>query len=169
MTAAVDQRESGPGWVHGRVGNVVFLIFHSCVSEDGITHSFEVIGRTLARHPSGIALVAIFGERTQVPSAATRRRILSYMGGIAKQLLIGGTVIEGDSVGATVKRVATSMMTTIISPQFAHKTVRSVPLACDYVARCAVDDQGAPLSQGALFLAATGLRSTMPSEPVLSM
>lgn len=89
--------------------------------------------------------------------------------GVGDRVLIGSTVIEGDSTTTTVKRVATAMVTTVLKPPYPHKTLRSILQACDFVARCAVDDHGAPLAQGALFLTATSLRAAIPMETAIEL
>jgi len=159
MANTLERSAGGPGWAHGRIGNVVFLDYRTDVPADAVAHSFELITRTIAQHSRGIVLIAIFGEQTRVPTAALRRSIAAFLETRRAQLLLGCTVIEGDSVAAIIKRAAVTMMTTLLKPSYPHRTTRTVPVACDLSAPRASDDSGAALSQGSLFAAFAALRA----------
>ena len=156
--STLERSDAGEGWAHGRIGNVVFLCYETSVPEEAVELSFGFIDRSIEKHPGGIALVAMFGERSPVPSAQARQRIASHLKRHAEQLLIGCTVIEGESMSSMVKRVATTMVTTLVKPVYPHRILRSAGAACDYVARKAVGDSGTALAQGTLFAAVTALR-----------
>lgn len=166
MPAIFERSAGGAGWSHWRVGNVVFLTYQTAAPDAAVDHSFELIERVIAQHPSGIVIVGVFGERVPVPSSQGRRAIAARLAPLTPHVLMGCTVIEGESMAAMVKRVATQMMTSVLRVGYPHKTVRSVAMACDYVAQRAVDDAGAPLTQAKLFMAATGLQSLAPRGPL---
>ena len=165
MSVPFERGEAGVGWSHGRVGNVLFLTYQTAAPEYAVDRSFDLIQRGLARHPAGVALVGVFGERVPVPTGPALQKLASQLAQYAPRVVVGSTVVEGESMSALVKRAAVAMMTSILKPGYPHKTVRSVALACDFVASKAVDDTGAPLSQGALFMAATAMRATRLVEP----
>jgi len=164
--AILERSDVGDGWAHGRVGNVVFLYYKASAPNEALERSFGLVDRTIAMHPKGIALVAIFGERVRVPSAPLLRRVVDHLQKNAEQMLIGCTVLEGDGMSAAVKRGAVNLVLTLAGPPYPHRLVRSPAIACDFVAPRAIDDSGAPLGQGALFVAVTALRprASLPEQ-----
>lgn len=164
MMAELELGGVGRGWAHGRLGNVVLLSFVTSAGDEAMDASFPVLDRAVERHPAGIVVLAMFGERARVPPAVTRARVVRHLARHADHLLAGCTVIEGDTMAALVKRAATKLMTALLKSEFPHRTVRSAAAATDYVAPRAVDDSGARVAQGTLFMAATALRTAAIKE-----
>jgi hypothetical protein len=159
-----ERGEAGVGWAHGRIGNIVFLTYQAAVPEYAVERSFAVLEHALEVHPAGVGLVGVYGEQVPVPSSPAMKEIARRLAHYAGHLVIGCTVIEGDTVRAIAKRTATSVMTTLLNTRYPHKTLGSLALACDFVAPKAVNDRGARLTQGAVFMAATALRCLPPTE-----
>jgi hypothetical protein len=138
------------------------MTYQGACPTSAVDCAYQLIEQTLALHPTGIILVGAYGEKVPVPSSEERKRIARKLLEYTKHVLMGATVIEGDGMAAMAKRVATSMMYFVVGPGYPHWVTRTLAQACDLVASRAVDDAGAPMSQGRIFTAANAMISLPP-------
>jgi hypothetical protein len=163
MTPALELGDVGQGWGQGRIGNVVVIVYQSATPNAAVDLSLERIDRAIAKHPAGIALLAIFSQNAPAPSSEARRRISQHLARSAGKLLIGATVIEGTNMRAMATRAATAMMTTILRPPYLHKVLDTAAAACSFVEPKAVDDALASMTAGDILSGVISLRAAIPS------
>lgn len=161
--ALFERTAGGDGWSVGRAGNSVFLSYREAPS-DAVQHWFEAHERAIALHPKGITAVSIFDERAQIPSASTIQEVARRFRAYVPHTVAVVTVFEGSTVAASVKRTVVSMVQSMLASSYPVRTARSLPAACDFVARYAVDDAGLALTQSALLAAFNAMRLTGNSE-----
>jgi hypothetical protein len=146
MGSPTELGQCGDGWGQGRLGNVVVILYRTATPDFGVDHSLELIDRAIARHPSGIVLLAVFEQGAPVPSSGARRRIAQHLALNAGRLRFGATIIEGSNVRSMATRTATAMMMVLLRPPYPHVVVESAAAACPFLLARTVDDGGAALT-----------------------
>jgi hypothetical protein len=135
----------GDGWGHARLGNVVIVLHQRSTPDSAIDRSLELIDRAIAKHPTGIALVALFEQGAPAPSSGARRTLSQHLARNASKLATGATIIEGTSMKSMATRTATAMMLLLLRQPCPHKVFDSATTASRYVAPSAVNDASGPL------------------------
>lgn len=163
MAPSLEVSCAGDGWAVGRFGNVVLLFHQRSTPDYAVDRSVDLIDRAIAKCRSGIILVAIFAEGAPAPSLRGRRTIAQRLARNASKIVMGATVIEGNSVRSIAVRTATAMMLMLLRSPCPHKVFEDVASACRFIEPKAMVE-GAPLAMGGLLEGIQSLRAAAQAQ-----